>query len=248
MEPDTKFPKLKWAQRAEYVLMTVDLADSENVNIDIDEETNTLIFSAQSAGSKYGFKLALFEKVVKDESKWNTKGRNVILNISKADKDQEEWWPRLTKEKTKYHQITIDFDKWVDADDEPAEEEKGGMGDFDPSGMQGMGGAGGGGGGMPGMGGMGGMPGMGGMGGMPGMGGGGGGGPGAGGMDMAALQQMMAGMGGGAGGAGGMGGMDPAKMQEMMAGMGMGGAGGMGGMGGGDDEDDDAEEEGESTE
>jgi hypothetical protein len=239
MEPDTKFPKLKWAQRAEYVLMTVDLADSENVAIDIDEVTNTLIFSAQSAGQKYGFKLELFEKVVKDESKWNTKGRNVILNISKADKDQDEWWPRLTKDKTKYHQISIDFDKWVDADDEPAEEEKGGMGDFDPSMMQGMGG--GGGGGMPGMGGMGGMPGMGGgggMGGMPGMGG-----PGGGGMDMAALQKMMAGMGGGAGGAGGMGGMDPAKMQEMMAGMGMGGMGG-----GGDDEDDDAEEEDESTE
>jgi hypothetical protein len=258
MEPDTKFPKLKWAQRAEYVLMTVELADSENVAIDIDEETNTLIFSAQSAGSKYGFKLALFEKVSKDESKWNTKGRNVILNISKVDKEQEEWWPRLTKDKAKNHQIVIDFDKWVDADDEP-EEEKGGMGDMDPSMMQGMGGGGGGPpgmggmggmpgmggmGGMPGMGGMGGMPGMGGMGGMPGMGGGGPGGPGAGGMDMAALQQMMAGMGGGgAGGAGGMGGMDPAKMQEMMAGMGMGG-----GMGGGGDEDDDAEEEGESTE
>jgi hypothetical protein len=244
MEPDTKFPKLKWAQRAEYVLMTVDLADVENVSIDINEEKNTLIFSAQSAGSKYGFTLELFDKVVKEESKWNTKGRNVILNISKADKDQEEWWPRLTKDKTKYHQISIDFDKWVDADDEPVEEEKGGMGDFDPSMMQGMGG--GGGGGMPGMGGMGGMPGMGGMGGMGGGGMGGMpgmGGPGAGGMDMAALQKMMAGMGGGAGGAGGMGGMDPAKMQEMMAGMGMGG-----GMGGGDDEDDDAEEEDESTE
>ena len=46
MEPETKFPKLKWAQRAECVLMTVELADSENVSIDINEEKNTLTFSA----------------------------------------------------------------------------------------------------------------------------------------------------------------------------------------------------------
>ena len=137
--------------------------------------------------------MELFEKVIKEESKWNTKGRNVILNISKADKEQEEWWPRITKEKVKNQQITIDWDRWVDPDDEPEEDKAGagGMGDFDPSMMQGMGGGGGppgmgGMGGMPGMGGMGGMPGMGGMGGMPGMGGGGG--PGAGGMDMAAMQ------------------------------------------------------------
>ena len=56
--------------------------------------------------------------------------------------------------------------------------------------------------------------------GMQGMGGGGG-------MDMAAMQQMMAGMGGGGGGGGGM---DMAAMQKMMAGMG-GGAGAGAGMG-----------------
>ena len=132
MEPETKFPKLKWAQRAECVLMTVELADSENVAIDIDEEKNTLSFSAQSGGQKYGFVMELFDKVVKDESKWNTKGRNVILNISKKDKEQEEWWPRITKDKVKNQQITIDWDRWIDPDDEP-EDDKGGMGDFDPS-------------------------------------------------------------------------------------------------------------------
>ena len=31
--------------------------------------------------------MELFDKVVKDESKWNTKGRNVILNVSKKDKE-----------------------------------------------------------------------------------------------------------------------------------------------------------------
>ena len=45
--------------------------------------------------------MELYEQVVKDESKWNTKGRNIIISVSKSDKDEEEWWPRLTKDKTK---------------------------------------------------------------------------------------------------------------------------------------------------
>ena len=184
--------------------------------------------------------LETFEPIVKEESKWNLKGRNIFMSISKKDKEQEEWWPRITKEKVKNSQISIDWNRWVDPDDS-GDEKKPDDQNFDPSMMQGMGGAGG-------MGGMGGgMPGMGGMGGMPGMGGPGG----AGGMDMAS---MMAGMGGGGGGgmgdlasmmggmggAGGPGGMDPAAMQKMMEQMKMGG--GMGGMGGPDSDDDEGEE------
>ena len=101
MDPDTKFPKRKWAQRAECVLMTIEVADTENIDIDIDEDKNTLKFAATSNGQKYGFTMEIFDKVVKEESKWNTKGRNVIINVSKKDKEQEEWWPRITKEKVK---------------------------------------------------------------------------------------------------------------------------------------------------
>ena len=82
--------------------------------------------------------MVMFDAIVKSESKWNTKGRNVILNISKKDKEQEEWWPRLHKDKGKNQMITIDWNKWLDPDASDPEEEKkqkdaGGMGDFDPS-------------------------------------------------------------------------------------------------------------------
>ena len=52
-----------------------------------------------------------------DESRWNTKGRNIILNIVKADKDAE-YWPRLTKDKVKNAHIQADWAKWVDEDEE----------------------------------------------------------------------------------------------------------------------------------
>ena len=190
---DLKFPPFKWAQNAERVLMTINITDCENIEVDVSEEENKVKFSATSNGVKYGLDMEVFMAIVKEDSAWNTKGRNVIINLAKKEKsDEDTWWPRITKEKVKNGLIEIDWSRWVDPD---GEDEKPESQDFDPSQMQGMGQGGPGGpGGMPGMGGMGGMPGMGGMGGMPGMGG-------PGGMDMAS---MMAGMGGGAGGAGGM--------------------------------------------
>ena len=110
--------------------------------------------------------MEFFAAIVKAESAWNTRGRNVIITLSKTDKETE-YWPRLTKEKVKNARITVDWNKWVDEDEED-EAPNADMGaDFDPSMMNAFGG--GGMPGMPGMGGMGGMPGMGGMGGMGGM-------------------------------------------------------------------------------
>ena len=140
--------------------------------------------------------MEFFAAVVKADSKFNTKGRNPIITLAKADKDAE-YWPRLTKDKVKNSRITVDWNKWVDEDEENEAPEMGG--DFDPAMMSQFGGGAGGMPGMPGMGGMGGMPGM------PGMGGAGAGGMG--GMDMEALMKQMGGMGG-MGGMPGMGGAD----------------------------------------
>ena len=186
------------------------------------------VCSGLSHDVKYAFDMEFFAEIVKADSAWNTKGRHVILTLSKKEQE-EEYWPRLMKDKTKNHRLQIDWSKWVDEDEvEDAADPAG----FDADAMQGFGG--GGAGGMPGMGGMGGA------GGMPGMGG-------MGGMDLAS---MMGGMGGGAGGMpgmGGAGGMDMAKMQEMMAQMQMGGAGGPGGLPDSDDEDEEEEAAGEPT-
>lgn len=214
-----------------HVFITIDILDAEKTDISLTDE-GKLAFSAESHGQKYGFDMELFNGIDKAESGWNLKGRNVSFRLAKKDDDQEEYWPRLFKDKTKNQKVTIDWSKWVDEDEQDEAPEM-----PQEDGMQGFGGQGG----------QGGMPGM------PGMGGAGG----AGGMDMAAMQQMMAGMGGagGAGGAGGMdmasmmagmggaggpggaGGMDMAAMQKMMAGM-----GGAGGMGGPDSDDEDEDE------
>jgi len=233
MSPNTA--PIKYAQRKDSLYLTIALADVKDEKIVL---TDTgLKFEGTSKDKSYEVDIEFFKEVDSEGSTYNVLPRSVQMHILKKDKEEEEFWTRLLKDKAlEKNQIKIDWDRYVDED----EEEEG----FDMSNMDGASGMGGGGmppggmGGMPpGMGGMGGMPpGMGGMGGMPpgmgmpGMGGAGGGMPG--GMDMEALMKQMGQMGGGDG--------MPPGMEGLMSGM-----GGMPGMGGVDDEGDDEEGEGE---
>ena len=45
MDSAAKFPPIKWAQNQERVLITVDVADTENVEVDVVEDKQTLKFS-----------------------------------------------------------------------------------------------------------------------------------------------------------------------------------------------------------
>ena len=75
------------------------------------------MYSFVAGEQKFNMDLELNQDVVKEESAWNVKGRNILIRVSKKDKEQEEWWPRIAAAKTKNHFVTIDFDKWVDPDD-----------------------------------------------------------------------------------------------------------------------------------
>merc|ERR1712161_134896 len=153
-----------------------------------------LKFKGTSGDKKYEVNIEFLKECDSEGSTYKVLPRSVQMHILKKQKEEEEFWPRLLKDKTlEKNQVKIDWDRYVDED----EEEEG----FDQSNLEGgnqMGGM------PPGMGGMGGgMP-----GGMPGMGGGEGG---MGGMDMEALMKQMGGMGG-------MPGME--GMGDMMGGMG----------------------------
>jgi len=194
--PTALVPQLKWAQRPDTVFLTVDCQDCENVKNTITNDKMSCEFT--SNGKNFAFEFDFHAPIKSDDVLFNNK--RCLEFLFKKEKDDEDSWPRINAG-NKMKNLNADWNKWVDSDDEGEE--------FDASGMQGMpGGAGG----------MGGMPGMEGMGGMPGMGGEGGG------MDMAALQQMMAGMKGGGKGGDGPGGMDFSGMDFSK--MGMGGEGG----------------------
>ena len=58
------------------------------------------LYSTEYHGTEYGFDLELFGEIVVEDSKWNTKGRNVICSLAKKDVEAE-YWSRLTKDKAK---------------------------------------------------------------------------------------------------------------------------------------------------
>ena len=123
-------------------------------------------FKGKSEEKDYEVNIKFFKAVDSKDSTYKVHPRNVQMHVMKAttegkEEEEEEFWPRLLEDKAlEKNQVKVDWDKYVDEDEE---EETGG---FDMSGVEGGMGMGG----MPGMGGgMPGMPGMGGMGGMPGM-------------------------------------------------------------------------------
>ena len=145
-------PTVIWAQRDDFIWLTVEVANAENLKVDLSNEE--LKFKCTADTKEYSFEMKFFKPIVKEESKF-LKHRLVDFCLKKSVNEE---WPRLIEENKKFSWIKIDWSKWQDSD---AEEEKAG---FDMSNMGGMGGMGG----MD-MGDMAGMAGMGGMGGMAGM-------------------------------------------------------------------------------
>ncbi len=66
---------------------------------------------------RIGFELKLYDKIIKDESKWDQKGSKFIMRIAKANKNAA-FWPQLSKENIKNGRIKADWSKWVDEEEE----------------------------------------------------------------------------------------------------------------------------------
>lgn len=152
----SRHPEVKWAQRTDKVFITVLLPDSKNAKVNLEPE-GVFNFSATAGtdNNTYELKFDLFDKVNVEESKINIGVRSIFCILEKAEK---VWWKKLLRGDGKApHYVKVDWDKWVDEDEDK------GLGDLDLGGMDfsnfgGMGGMG------DMMGGMGDM--MGGMGGM----------------------------------------------------------------------------------
>lgn len=121
-------PEVLWAQRSSaddasknLLFITINIPDCTNPKLELTE--NSLEFSALSKyhsenGIKYHLHIDFYKPIDTEASeKKVANGRNYFLLLRKKDLDAE-YWPRLTKEKLKYHYIKTDFDKWVDEDEQ----------------------------------------------------------------------------------------------------------------------------------
>ncbi|KAG6516633.1 hypothetical protein ZIOFF_027102 [Zingiber officinale] len=113
----SRFPEIKWAQRIDKVYITVQLPDARDVKVNL-EPDGIFNFSATAGVSNnfYELKLELFDKVNKEESKINIGVRSIFCVIEKAE---QQWWKKLLRGEGKTpHYVKVDWDKWVDEDDD----------------------------------------------------------------------------------------------------------------------------------
>ena len=99
------------------------------------DETITLTdtglnFKGTSQGKEYAVSIEFLKAVDAEGSTYKVLPRSVQMHILKKDKEEDEFWPRLLKEKAEEkNQVKIDWDRYVDED----EEEQG----FDMSNLEG---------------------------------------------------------------------------------------------------------------
>mmetsp|Transcript_22937 Transcript_22937/g.33266 ORF Transcript_22937/g.33266 Transcript_22937/m.33266 type:complete len:207 (-) Transcript_22937:228-848(-) len=126
---------VKWAQRSDSLYVTIDLRDVTAEDIKLTNEK--MIFSGVSEEKKYELELEFLHEVDQEGSVWKVLPRSVQMNIKKKDVDQE-FWPRLLKDKhLEKTNVSIDWDRYEDEDDEAE------AGGFDMSALQGGSGFGG---------------------------------------------------------------------------------------------------------
>lgn len=123
----SRHPEVTWAQRTDKIYITILLPDAKNANVKLEPE-GKLTFSA-TAGSQdttFELNLELYDKVNVEASKISVGLRHILCVVEKAEKG---WWKRLLKGEGKTPlYLKVDWDKWVDEDEE--DEKVGGDADF----------------------------------------------------------------------------------------------------------------------
>jgi hypothetical protein len=98
-----------------------------------------LKFNGKSDSKDYQVNIEFLKAVDAEGSTYKVLPRSVQMHILKKDKEEEEFWPRLLKDKAlEKNQVKVDWDRYVDEDEEAEE------GGFDMSNLEGGMGMGGG--------------------------------------------------------------------------------------------------------
>ena len=114
-----KFNTVTWAQRSSasdkeknHVFLTISVPDVSKEKIQLDLQPNTLQFQGYSETKKatYAVKLEFYAEIDPSASKINHTPRDVEIVLQKKELEQQ-FWPRLLKDKAKVHFLKTDFDK-----------------------------------------------------------------------------------------------------------------------------------------
>lgn len=108
-----------WAQRSSktdaeknHIFLSINVPDVDPKAIKLDVQATSLEFTgySQSKKANYHVKLEFYDEIDPAATKNNFSSRALEFVLQKK-KLQEEYWPRLLKDKLKVHFLKTDFDK-----------------------------------------------------------------------------------------------------------------------------------------
>lgn len=113
----SRHPEVKWAQRSDKLYITIELPDANNPKVNL-EPDGKFTFSATTGQEQTPYELDfyLYDRVNVEESNISVGLRNIICILKKEEK---KWWKQLLKiEAKRLPFLKVDWDKWVDEDEE----------------------------------------------------------------------------------------------------------------------------------
>jgi len=110
--------------------LTIALPDVKDESIVLTD--SALQFKGTSNGKVYQVQIEFLKGVDSKGSTYKVLPRNIQMHVLKSHEDSDGFWPRLLKDKTlEKNQVMVDWDRYVDEDEE---QDKGG---FDLSNLDG---------------------------------------------------------------------------------------------------------------
>ena len=109
-----QFPTLKWAQRKDKLYITINVVHSKKPIIET--KGKKMKYEGTDGTKNYSFEIELYDEIDTENSKYTLDTRNIFFNLKK--KKSGDYWPRLTFDKVKFHWIEIDWNYFVDEDEE----------------------------------------------------------------------------------------------------------------------------------
>ncbi|XP_057318134.1 prostaglandin E synthase 3 [Microplitis mediator] len=108
-------PPVQWAQKKNQLLITFGLEDCKDPTLNIDAEKIYFKGVGGTDQKEHEVTINLYKEIDPEKTTKNARGRNIEIILMK--KEEGPYWPRLTKENSKFHWLKIDFNKWRDEDD-----------------------------------------------------------------------------------------------------------------------------------
>eukprot|EP00735_Rhodelphis_limneticus_P015148 TRINITY_DN9311_c0_g1::TRINITY_DN9311_c0_g1_i1::g.13210::m.13210 TRINITY_DN9311_c0_g1::TRINITY_DN9311_c0_g1_i1::g.13210 ORF type:complete len:151 (-),score=68.58,sp/Q6ID70/Y3377_ARATH/38.00/6e-17,CS/PF04969.11/1.8e-09 TRINITY_DN9311_c0_g1_i1:218-670(-) len=110
----TVVPTVLWAQRKDTIYINFDIPDLEQIKLNIEEDK--IDFHGVKDGKTYETTLALLHPIDKEHSKQVDGKRTLQLVLKK--KEAGPFWERLLKDAGKHPHVKVDWNLWLDEEDE----------------------------------------------------------------------------------------------------------------------------------